>query len=71
LSTAASRWSTGFGTRHLGPRPQGLFLGDDLEEGALEVVAVESWEEDFRVIHAMALRKRFGALYEEARAWAK
>lgn len=47
------------------------FLGDDLEEVALEVVAVESWEEDFRVIHAMELRKRFGSLYEEARAWAK
>lgn len=47
------------------------FLGEDLEEVALEVVAVESWEEDYRVIHAMELRKRFGAYYEEARAWAK
>jgi hypothetical protein len=47
------------------------FLGDDLEEVALEVVAAESWEEDFRVIHAMEMREKFGALYEEARAWAK
>lgn len=47
------------------------FLGDDLEKVALEVVAVESWGEDFRVIHAMELRQRFAVLYEEARAWAK
>ena len=47
------------------------FLGDDLEEVALEVVAVESWEEDFRVIHAMEMRGKNCALYEEARAWAK
>jgi hypothetical protein len=47
------------------------FLGDDLEEVALEVVAAEAAEEDFRVIHAMAVRKRFRALYEEARSWAK
>jgi hypothetical protein len=47
------------------------FLGDDLEEVAIEVVAAESYEEDFRVIHAMELRGRFRALYEEARPWAK
>jgi hypothetical protein len=47
------------------------FLGDDLEEVALEIVAVESEEEDFRVIHAMGLRKKFRALYEEARLWEK
>lgn len=47
------------------------FLGDDLEEVALEVVAAESGEDDFRVIHAMEVRKRFRALYEEARSWAK
>lgn len=47
------------------------FLGDDLEEVALEVVAVELDEEEFTVIHAMELRKRFRGLYEEARAWAK
>lgn len=47
------------------------FLGDDLEEVALEVVAAESEEEDFRVIHAMELRDRFRGLYEEARPWEK
>ncbi len=47
------------------------FLGDDLEEVGLEVVAVESAEEDFKVIHGMELRKRFHALYEEARSWAR
>lgn len=47
------------------------FLGDDLEGVAIEVVAVESDEEEFRVIHAMELRVRFRALYEEARSWAK
>lgn len=46
------------------------FLGDDLEEVAIEVVAVESYEEDFRVIHSMKLRSRFRGLYEEARSWA-
>jgi len=47
------------------------FFGNDLEEVALEVVVAESTEEDFKVIHAMELRKRFHALYEEARSWAK
>jgi hypothetical protein len=47
------------------------FLGDDLEEVALEVVAVELEEEEFRVIHAMNLRNRFRNLYEEARPWEK
>lgn len=47
------------------------FLGDDLEEVAIEVVAAESEEDDFRVIHAMELRNRFRALYEEARSWAR
>jgi hypothetical protein len=37
----------------------------------LEIVAAESAEETFRVIHAMEVRKRFLALYEEARSWAK
>lgn len=47
------------------------FLGDDLEEVALEIVAAESEEEHFRVIHAMELGKKFRALYEEVRLWAK
>jgi hypothetical protein len=47
------------------------FLGADLEEVALEVVAVELEEESFRVIHARELRNRLRAIYEEARSWAK
>jgi hypothetical protein len=47
------------------------FLGHDLEEVPLEVVAVERDEETFRVIHAMPLRNRFRGLYEEARSWEK
>lgn len=47
------------------------FLGDDLEEVALEVVAVELEEDEFSVIHAMKLRNRFRGLYEEARSWEK
>ena len=47
------------------------FLGDDLEEVALEVVAAELEEDEFSVIHAMKLRSRFRGLYEEARLWEK
>ena len=62
--------------RHRNPADSGVdqrvyFLGDDLEEVTLEVVAVELDEENFRVIHAMELRNRFRGLYEEARSWAK
>jgi len=46
-------------------------FGDDLEEVALEVVAVELEEDEFSVIHAMELRNRFRGLYEEARSWGK
>jgi hypothetical protein len=45
------------------------FLGNDLEEVPLEVVAVELEEDEFSVIHAMELRNRFRGLYEEARSW--
>jgi hypothetical protein len=48
-----------------------VFLGDDLEGVALEVIAVEQDEDEFVVIHAMDLRNRFQELYEEARSWEK
>jgi hypothetical protein len=48
-----------------------VFLGDDLERVPLEVIAVEHEEDEFLVIHAMNLRKRFRGFYEEARPWAK
>jgi hypothetical protein len=65
-----------FVDRHRNPADSGIdqrvyFLGDDLEEVTLEVVAVELDEEIFRVIHAMELRNRFRGLYEEACSWAK
>lgn len=52
-----------------GPDKRVYFLGDDLEEVALEVVAAETHEEEFTVIHAMSLRNRFLVLYEEAKEW--
>ncbi|MFL5899525.1 MAG: hypothetical protein ACJ76D_13905 [Solirubrobacterales bacterium] len=57
-------------SRH-GPDKHTLFLGDDLEGVALEVLAAENEEEEFTVIHAMDLRRRFLALYEEAKEWRK
>jgi hypothetical protein len=48
-----------------------VFVGDDLEGVALEVMAVEEEEEELVVIHAMDMRKRFRGFYEEARQWAK
>jgi hypothetical protein len=46
-----------------------LFLGDDEEGTALEVMAIELEDDDLYVIHAMALRKRYQAQYEEAKKW--
>jgi hypothetical protein len=59
---------------HRGPVNSGadqrvVFLGDDLEGVALETMAAERSEEEFLVIHAMDLRKRFRDFYEEARSW--
>lgn len=48
-----------------------VFIGDDLEGVAIEVVAVEEDEGAFVVIHAMNMRKRFWTFYEEVRQWAK
>jgi len=59
----------------LGPPPdvdqRVVFVGDDLEGVALEVIAVEQEEDEFMVIHAMDLRNRLRGLYEEARSWGK
>lgn len=60
---------------HWGPKSdvdqRVVFVGDDLEGVALEVIAVEQEEDEFMVIHAMDLRNRFQGLYEEARSWEK
>ncbi len=51
------------------PEKHALFLGDDLEGVALEVLAAENEEEEFTVIHAKNLRNKFLGLYEEAKEW--
>lgn len=44
-------------------------LGDDANGRALEVVAVEGDKDDLIVIHAMALRDKYRAQYQEAKQW--
>jgi hypothetical protein len=44
-------------------------LGDDTDGQAIEVIAVESDKNDLIVIHAMALRDKYRAQYEEAKQW--
>ena len=46
-----------------------MFLGDDEDGAALEVMAVELEGGDLYVIHAMDLRERYRRLYEEAKRW--
>lgn len=48
------------------PRVRLLILGDDDTGRALEVIAVEE-DEILVVIHAMDLRQKFRALYEEGK----
>ena len=56
------------------PPPKGqvderlLFLGDDRDGIALEVMGVEL-AEGLLVIHAMGLRPRYRSQYEEAKRW--
>jgi hypothetical protein len=56
---------------HSGVEQRVVFIGDDLEGVALEVIVIEEDEEEFVVIHAMDMRKRFRGLYEEVRQWEK
>lgn len=46
-----------------------VFLGDDAEGVALEVMAVELKNESLLVIHAMPLRDRYQEQHEEAKKW--
>jgi hypothetical protein len=46
-----------------------VYLGDDAEGHQLEIIAVELSEGDLLVIHAMALRNKYQAQYEEAKRW--
>jgi len=52
-----------------GPDKRVYFHGDDLEGVRLEVVAAQTEEKEFTVIHAMNLRDQFLELYEEAKEW--
>jgi hypothetical protein len=44
-------------------------LGDDANGRAIEVIAVEGDKDDLIVIHAMPLRDKYQAQYEEAKQW--
>jgi hypothetical protein len=46
-----------------------VFLGDDDEGTALEVMAIELEDDALLVIHAMPLRDRYRKQYEEAKKW--
>lgn len=46
-----------------------VFLGDDEDGLALEVMAVELDDDSMLVIHAMRLRDRYRTQYEEAKKW--
>lgn len=48
-----------------------IFLGNDTDGIALEVMAVELDDENLLVIHAMPLRDRYQEQYEEAMKWQK
>ncbi|MHB1555598.1 MAG: hypothetical protein ACYCZP_16980 [Acidimicrobiales bacterium] len=56
------------------PDPRLVFLGDDEVGRPVEVIGVEmepdaNGEDHLRVIHAMALREKYRARYEEAKKW--
>jgi hypothetical protein len=46
-----------------------VYLGDDPDGHAIEVIAVEGSKDELIVIHAMALRKKYTDQYEEAKRW--
>ena len=63
------------GLRFRVPPPSGgtderiLYLGDDADGVALEVMAVELSGGELYVIHAMPLRAKYRPQYEEAKKW--
>ena len=46
-----------------------LYLGDDADGVALEVMVVELSSDAMYVIHAMPLRAKYRPQYEEAKKW--
>ena len=81
--TPGSPWPFAFVVEHCGlrfeqPPPAGapaeadvrlLYLGDDANGVALEVMAIELDDNSLLVIHAMPLRERYQPQYEEAKRW--
>ena len=63
------------GLRFRVPPPAGqvderlIYLGDDADGLALDVMAVELGPDELYVIHAMPLRKQYRAPYEQAKRW--
>lgn len=51
--------------------PRLVYLGDDPQGRALEVIAVPQEPESLLVIHAMELRNRYRLDYEEGKRWRK
>jgi hypothetical protein len=49
--------------------PRLVFIGEDPAGEVLEVIAVETDEENLLVIHAMELRSRYRDAYKEVRRW--
>lgn len=49
--------------------PRLVYLGDDADGVALEVMAIELEDGSLLVIHAMPLRDRYREHYEEAKRW--
>jgi hypothetical protein len=49
--------------------PRLVYLGDDADGVALEVMAVELEDGSLLVVHAMALREMYREQYEEAKTW--
>ena len=52
-----------------GADPRLVYLGDDADGVALEVMAIELEDGSLLVIHAMPLRDRYREQYEEAKTW--
>jgi hypothetical protein len=46
-----------------------VYLGDDADGAPLEVMAIELDGEELFVIHAMPLRQKYRAEYEEVKKW--
>ena len=58
-------------TLKFGSSSRFVFLGDDPDGIALEVMAVEREDENLLVIHAMPRRDRYRKQYEEVMKWRK